>query len=443
MKRLVDWHLRAWKDDSKRKPLLLRGARQVGKTYAVRQLAKSFHSFIELNCEELAKARSIFEQDLDVERILLEISLLTKTTIVPGETLLFLDEVQVTPQAILALRYFYEKMPKLHVIAAGSLLDFAIEQVGVPVGRVNMLYVYPLSFMEFLRAVGHSQLLAVIQSKQPLSTLAHQMLLELLCQYLALGGMPEAVAAFAATKDPRESHTVLKGLIEAYRQDFSKYAKKHQIPYLNVLFNQIPHFIGDQFKYSSVHGEFKKRELAPCLDLLLRAQVVHKITHSAGHGIPLGAEVNLEHFKLIMHDVGIAQALLGLDLAAWFLNKDKDIINRGTIVEAFVGQELLCYSSPHYKSDLYYWKRESRGSQAEVDYLYDYQGKVVPIEVKSGHGSTLRSMHQFLAEHPTVRKGIRFWAENSMQTETLDSLPLYSVATLCHSDQLEALTSLI
>jgi predicted AAA+ superfamily ATPase len=442
MKRLVDWHLRTWKDSKRRKPLLLRGARQVGKTYAVRQFGKSFDSFVELNFEEISQARTLFEQDLDPERILLEIGLLTQTTIVPGRTLLFLDEVQATPRAILALRYFYEKIPELHVIAAGSLLDFAIEQVGVPVGRVSMLYVYPLSFMEFLAAIGHSQLIPAILSMQHFSAAIHNMLLDLLCQYLALGGMPEAVIAFATTKDPRESHMVLKELVEAYRQDFSKYAKKHQIPYLEVLFNQIPHFIGDQFKYSSVHGEYKKRELAPCLDLLRRAQVVHKITHSAGNGIPLGSEVNLEHFKIIMHDVGISQALLGLDLTEWFLNKDKNIVNRGTIVEAFVGQELICYSAPHYKSDLYYWRRESRGAQAEVDYLYDYQSKALPIEVKSGHGSTLRSLHQFLASHSSVNRGIRFWAENYLQMDNLDSLPLYSISTFSHPDQKEALSSL-
>lgn len=442
MKRLIDWHLRSWKDDKRRKPLLLRGARQVGKTYAVRQLGKSFASFVELNFEEISQAQILFEQDLDPERILLEIGLLSQTTIVPGKTLLFLDEVQVTPRAILALRYFYEKIPELHVIAAGSLLDFAIEQVGVPVGRVSMMYVYPLSFMEFLVAIGHSQLVSAILSMQLFSTVIHNMLLDLLRQYLALGGMPEAIAAFVSTKDPRESHLVLKGLIEAYRQDFSKYAKKHQIPYLEVLFNQIPHRIGDQFKYSSVHGEFKKRELAPCIDLLRHSHVIHKITHSAGNGIPLGSEVNLEHFKIIMHDVGITQALLGLDLAQWFLNKDKNIVNRGAVVEAFIGQELICYSAPHYKSDLYYWRRESRGAQAEVDYLYDYHSQVVPIEVKSGHGSTLRSLHQFLVVHPSVNRGIRFWAENYLQMDKLDSLPLYAVSTFSHADQKEALLSL-
>ncbi len=398
---------------------------------------------IEVNFELIPEAKSIFEKDLVPERIIWELGLHAKTTIVPGKTLLFLDEVQAAPQAILALRYFYEHMPELHVVAAGSLLDFAIEKVGMPVGRVGMLYVHPLSFIEFLAATDNAHFIEAILRQQSLSKVNHDKLLDLLGHYLAIGGLPEAVEAWVSTKDPRASYEAQKQLIETYRLDFPKYSKKHQIQYLEVLFSQIPHFIGDQFKYSSVHGEFKKRELAPCLDLLRRANVVHQITHSAGNGIPLGAEVNLERFKTIFLDVGISQALLGLDLNAWFLNPDKDLVNRGTITEAFVGQELLCYCPPKWKTDLYFWKREDAGAQAEVDYLYEYQGKVLPIEVKSGHGSTLRSLHQFLQTHPKSPKGIRFWSENYLLSDKLDSRPLYAVATLAHPDQKEALQSLV
>lgn len=432
-----------WKNDPRRKPVVLKGARQVGKTHAVRQLGRHFDSMIEVNFELIPEAKSIFEKDLVPERIIWELGLHAKTTIVPGKTLLFLDEVQAAPQAILALRYFYEHMPELHVVAAGSLLDFAIEKVGMPVGRVGMLYVHPLSFIEFLAATDNAHFIEAILRQQSLSKVNHDKLLDLLGHYLAIGGLPEAVEAWVSTKDPRASYEAQKQLIETYRLDFPKYSKKHQIQYLEVLFSQIPHFIGDQFKYSSVHGEFKKRELAPCLDLLRRANVVHQITHSAGNGIPLGAEVNLERFKTIFLDVGISQALLGLDLNAWFLNPDKDLVNRGTITEAFVGQELLCYCPPKWKTDLYFWKREDAGAQAEVDYLYEYQGKVLPIEVKSGHGSTLRSLHQFLQTHPKSPKGIRFWSENYLLSDKLDSRPLYAVATLAHPDQKEALQSLV
>lgn len=443
MKRLIDWHLETWKKEEKRKPLLLKGARQIGKTYAVRELGKKFASFVEINFELVPEAKTIFEKDLVPERIIWELGLLAQTKIIPGETLLFLDEIQMAPQAILALRYFYEMMPKLHVVAAGSLLDFVLEKVGMPVGRISMLYVYPLSFMEFLSATGHSSFAAAIMQQLSFSDIIHDKLLDLLGQYLAIGGMPEAVSAWIQTKDPRAAYEAQKGLVETYRLDFPKYAKKHQLSYLDVLFNQIPHFIGGQFKYSSVHGEYKKRELAPCIDLLRRANVLHCVTHSAGNGVPLGAEVNLERFKMIFLDVGLSQALLGLDLAAWFLNPDKDLVNRGNIVEAFVGQELLVYGSPKWKNDLYFWKRESKGALAEVDYLLDENGVVVPIEVKSGHGSTLRSMHQFLLEHPKSQYGLRFWSEKSQQMGTIDSRPLYAVASIAHPDQKQALLNLI
>lgn len=442
MKRLIDWHLKTWKNSSKRKPLVLRGARQVGKTYAVRQLGKEFEGMVEVNFELVPDAKSIFEKDLVPERILWELGLLAQTPIVPGKTLIFLDEIQAAPQAILALRYFYELMPEVHVIAAGSLLDFAIEKVGMPVGRVSMLYVYPLCFLEFLSAIGQGQFIESILKQHPFSEILHDKLLDFLGHYLAIGGIPEAVTSWVETKDPRASYEAQKELIETYRQDFSKYAKKHQIPYLDILFNQIPYFIGEQFKYSSVHGQYKKRELAPCLDLLRRANIVHQITHTAGNGVPLGAEVNLDWFKTILLDVGISQALLGLNLPAWFLNPDKNLINRGTIVEAFVGQEILCYDSPKWKTDLFYWKREEKSAQAEIDYLFDSQGKIIPIEVKSGHGTTLRSMHQFLSEHPKSPKGIRFWAENYLISEKIDSRPLYAIATLAHPDQNEALVTL-
>lgn len=421
---------------------MLRGARQVGKTHAVRTLGSSFESFVELNFELLPEAKSLFEQNLVPERIVWELELLTKKKIIPGKTLLFFDEVQAAPQVILALRYFYELMPDLHVIAAGSLLDFAIEKVGMPVGRISTLYVYPLSFLEFLAATGNNLFIQPILEEHPISEINHNRLIDLVSFYLVIGGMPEVVATWIETKSPTASCEVQKQLIETYRQDFPKYAKTHQAKYVETLFNQIPHFIGKQFKYSVVHGEFKKRELAPCLDLLCHANVIHRITHSAGNGIPLGAEVNLEHFKLIFLDVGISQALLGLDLSAWFLNQDKELVNRGSAAEAFVGQELLCYASPKWREDLHFWKREASGSLAEVDYLHEQNGMVIPVEVKSGHGSTLRSLHQFLLERPKSQYGVRFSSQPPSSMEKLLSKPIYTVASLAHSDQREAIQSL-
>jgi len=444
MKRLMDWHLKQWKVDQHRKPLLIRGARQVGKTYGVRQLAKSFENLVEINFERKKEANKIFEKDLVPERILQELSLFSGKAIVPGKTLLFFDEVQECPEAIQSMRYFFEEMPSLHLVAAGSLLDFALEKIGLPVGRISSLYVYPLSFMEFLTAIGESLIAKAILSHEkgiPMGDAIHSKLLDLVGQYLSIGGMPEAVAKWIQTKSPLESFKVHHQLADTYRQDFQKYAKKHQIKYLDALFNEIPRHVGQQFKYSEIHGEYKKRELAPCLDLLCLANVVHKVHHSAGNGLPLGAESNTEWFKVIFLDTALCQAILGLDLSAWFLDSREAFINRGEIVEAFIGQELLCYAIPYRRTDLYFWKAETP-SQAEVDYLYDYKSNIIPIEAKSGDGRTLKSMHRFLESHLYSPYGIRFSAQNYSIFQKIDSRPLYATASLAHGEQMESLKSL-
>ena len=444
MKRLMDWHLKQWKVDQHRKPLLIRGARQVGKTYGVRYLGKDFESFVEINFERRKDANKIFEKDLDPERILQELSLFTGKVIVPGTTLLFLDEVQECPEAIQSMRYFFEEMPSLHLIAAGSLLDFALEKIGLPVGRVSSLYVYPLSFMEFLVAIGESLTAKAVLSHEkgvPMGDAIHSKLLDLVGRYLSIGGMPEAIVKWIETKNPLESFKVHHQLADTYRQDFQKYAKKFQIKYLDTLFNQIPRHIGKQFKYSEIHGEYKKRELAPCLDLLCLANVVHKIHHSAGNGFPFGAEMNTEWFKIIFLDTVLCQAILGLDLSVWFLDPREAFVNRGEIVEAFIGQELLCYSISYRKTDLYFWKAETP-SQAEVDYLYDYKGSIIPIEAKCGDGRTLKSMHRFLESHLNSPYGIRFSAQNYSIFQKIDSRPLYATASLAHEEQLASLRAL-
>ncbi|MBA3722232.1 MAG: ATP-binding protein [Parachlamydiaceae bacterium] len=444
MKRLMDWHLIQWKDNPHRKPLLIRGARQVGKTYGVRQFGKSFQNIVEINFERKKDANKIFEKDLVPERIVQELSLFSGQSIIPGKTLLFFDEIQECPEAIRSMRYFFEEMPLLHVIAAGSLLDFALEKTGLPVGRISSLYVFPLSFMEFLVAIGETLIAEAVLSHEkniPMGEAIHSKLLDLVGQYLSIGGMPEAVAKWILTKSPLESFKVHHQLIDTYRQDFQKYAKKHEIKYLDALFNEIPRHIGRQFKYSEIHGEYKKRELAPCLDLLCLANVVHKIHYSAGNGLPLGAETNSEWFKIIFLDTALCQAILGLDLATWFLDSRQAFVNRGEIVEAFIGQELLCYSIPYRRTDLYFWKAESP-NQAEVDYLYDYINTIIPIEAKSGDGRTLKSMHRFLDQRANSPFGVRFSAQNYSMFQKIDSRPLYATISLANEEQKESLKSL-
>jgi predicted AAA+ superfamily ATPase len=433
MKRLIDHYLLEWKKSAYRKSLLLRGARQVGKTFAVRQLGKTYKSFVEINFEITTSAKDVFEYDLEPDRIISALSLIAGQQIVPGETLLFFDEIQQTPRALTALRYFYEKVPELHVIAAGSLLDFTIRSVGIPVGRVSSLYMYSLSFFEFLCACGYEMLAEEIMPGKyhgQLSDVVHRKLLMLFGEYCAIGGMPEAVMRWRETKSPLLCFEIHHTLIDTYRQDFDKYAEQFQIKYLVKLFNAIPRLLGTKFKYSAIEGEYRKRDLAPCLDLLETAGVVHSVMRSAGNGVPLGAEVSFEQFKLILLDCALSQAILGLDLRAWFLTAEQEFVNKGAIIEALIGQELLAYAHPAHKTHLYYWTRNAPGSEAEVDYLITDQGKVIPVEVKSGAGSTLRSMHMFLDSHENAPYGLRFSTQNYSIHEKVHSYPLYAVATV-------------
>lgn len=432
MKRIVDAYLAQWKTDQNRKPLLLRGARQVGKTHAVRELGKTFDHYVEINFERNQRALAIFDNDksLDPKRVLQDIFVLSDEKIIPGATLLFFDEIQMAPRAITALRYFYEEMPELHVIAAGSLLDFAIEKTGIPVGRVRSLYMYPLSFIEFLTALGKKSVVELLlkSSNHASRSGIHEDLLDLVGKYLAVGGMPEAVNRWIETGNINECLMVHQDIIDTYQQDFGKYAKTSQINHVERVFSNIPHQLGGKFKYTVVEGDYRKRELAPALDLLRTAGIVHKIFHTAAQGIPLGAEVNLDCYKAMLMDVAINQKILGLETGSWILEPLKMFTNKGAVVEAFVGQEILAYADPRQKAQLYYWQRIAKSSTAEVDYLLQDQENIIPIEVKSGHGSTLRSIKMFLETHGSAPYGVRFSAQDYSVYDRIHSYPLYAVA---------------
>jgi hypothetical protein len=432
MKRTIDYFLLEWKNRQNHKPLLLRGARQVGKTHAVRELGKKFTNFVEVNLELNETARNIILKDLDPNRIIRHLSEILQTPIVPGKTLLFFDEIQNTPSAIIALRYFYELIPELHVIAAGSLLDFAIEQVGIPVGRVSSLYMYPMSFLEFLVALGNDVWAKLIlehkTNNEPFSEPLHEKLLGVVGEYLAIGGMPEAVKEWVKTKQSRESKIVHSDLLFNYQQDFEKYSKKHQIKYLNLIFSKVTEQLSTKFMYSRI-GEYKKRELEPALELLEKAGILYKVFRSSGQGIPIGAQADLNDFKVIFLDVGLSQALLKLDITSWFIEPMSTFVNKGTLVEAFVGQEILAYSDPISKESLFYWRRDNRNSEAEIDYMVQLNDKVVPVEVKAGKSKRIKSMQIFLESHPGSSNGLRFSADNYLIYQKINSYPLYAVAT--------------
>src|SRR3990167_8028932 len=287
MKRLLFYNLLHWRYSSGRTPLLLRGARQVGKTHIVRQLGKTFKHFIELNFEKNPELIKIFEHDLDPVRITREISLALNAAIEPDNTLLFIDEIQEVPNAVTALRYFYEELPMLHVIGAGSLVDFAIERVGVPVGRISFLYMYPMSFIEYLCAKDMQRLAIEIinhNPTEPLNEAIHIKALRLLGEYMAIGGMPKVIHQWITQQDVHSCMQILQNIKNAYEQDFTKYAKNNEIKYVDLLFKQVPRLICQRFKYSHLSTDFRKRELEPALWLLEKAGIINQVTHSNGNG---------------------------------------------------------------------------------------------------------------------------------------------------------------
>ncbi len=430
MKRLLIYELNEWRNSTHRKPLLLRGARQVGKTHLVRQFGNTFDSFVEINFEKNPSLIQIFDYDLSPSRIIKELSIVLNKKIEPGKTLLFFDEIQQAPLAITAMRYFYEEMPSLHLIAAGSLVDFAIEKVGVPVGRISFLYMYPMSFIEFLHATNNRLLGMELVNHKPselMSDVIHQKGLKLLGEYMVVGGMPQSVAQWVENQDIELCNQVLQDIKNAYEQDFEKYSKKNQIKYVELLFKQIPTLICQHIKYSNLKTIYRKRELEPALLLLEKAGIVHKVIQTVGSGVPLAAQANVDRFKLMMLDVALNQNILGFNYKEWLIEPTVALVNKGNISESFVGQEFLAYSSSRIKQQLYYWHREARSSNAEVDYLSLIGSKIIPVEVKSGHGGNLQSMKMFLETHPESPYGIRFSTHNYSVFDNIHSYPLYAV----------------
>ncbi|MBP6869990.1 ATP-binding protein [Candidatus Babeliales bacterium] len=430
MKRIIDYYLLEWKWSRLRKPLLLRGARQVGKTYAARQLGATYESFVEINLEYEPETHKAFSGKLDPKEIITILSAQIVQKIIPGKTLLFIDEIQACPQAIIALRYFYELMPELHIIAAGSLLDFAIAQVGAPVGRIQALYMHPISFIEYLANTNPIIVQTFLDhpATVPIQEPIHTKCLQLLSRYLAIGGMPQAIQDWINYQDPLAISSIHTSILDFYRQDFNKYAKNHEIKYVEKIFNQIPHQLGNKFKYSLIDGDYRKRELSPALDLLITAGIARKVYYAAGQGVPLGAQQSDLDYKVIFLDVGLAQSILKLNLAQWLTQPLQEFINKGSLVEAFVGQELATYSNPATDNNLYYWHKDSSPQQAEIDYLLEIETNIIPIEVKSGDGRTLKSLHRFLDLHTQSPYGIKFSTQNYFVHEKIHSLPLYAIA---------------
>lgn len=433
MFRSIERHLEQWKIAPSRKPLVIRGARQVGKTYSVRQLGKTFTHFVEVNFEKDRQLAGLFSGSLDPRPICEKLAVYYRTPIIAGSTLLFFDELQACPDAIRSLRFFHEEFPELHLVAAGSLLEFALTEIpSHGVGRLANLFMHPLSFREFMTALGEEALIQMVMAgsaAQPVDDLLHRRLLELLRVFLIIGGMPEVVQHYVEQRDILGCQRLLGDIILTSRDDFAKYRHRAPLARLDEVFHAIAFQAGGKFKYSGIDPTVKSTLYKECLDMLTQAGLVHKVQHTAARGIPLGAQIKPNMFKAIHFDVGIQQRLQRNDISALLTSPRLDDINKGNIAEAFVGTELVKHSPPNLPPALYYWHREAKSSNAEVDYVLQKGDDIVPLEVKSDSKGSMQSMNLFLKER-SLPYGIRISTENFSAYDAIQVVPLYAVGNL-------------
>ncbi|MCL2065859.1 MAG: AAA family ATPase [Treponema sp.] len=432
-KRNIDAVLAEWSHEKNRKPLLLRGARQVGKTAAVRMLGNSFEHYVEINFDSDADASQFFTQNLDPAELCSRLSLYYRTPIEPGKTLLFFDEIQSCVPAIKTLRYFYEKYPQQHLIAAGSLLEFALEEIpSFGVGRIHSVFMYPFSFYEFLGAMGdqmHAEACRAAAPANPLPGPIHKQLVDRLKIFLLIGGMPESIVSYVQNRDLLHSQQVIEDLLATFRDDFSKYRSRVPLLVLNEVFESVMYQAEGKFVYERAAEGTGNVRVKQALDLLIMAGLAYPVTHSAANGIPLGAEINPKYRRIIPCDTGIFLHILGIEKSQILLAEDFNTVNRGALAEIHTGLELQKNGGTHARRQLFCWRREKAQSSAQIDYLIQKGSSIVPIEVKSGTQGGMKSLRSFM-EEKKIDRGVRTSLENFAKKDYFDIYPLYAISNL-------------
>lgn len=429
--RIIDRYLSEWATRPVHKPILLRGARQVGKSTAVRHLGESFKYYVEINLEKQSNYIDLFKKDLDVTRIVPQMAAMCGTPIVPNETLLFIDEIQESQEAIMTLRYFKEDMPNLHVIAAGSLLEFVLDEIPTfGVGRIHSMYMFPMTFDEFLLANGEQLLLDArgqANIDAPLPTPLHEKLIGLMRTFMLVGGMPESVVKWVQTHDFLQCQEVQDDIITGYEADFPKYKKKVDPQLLIATMKSAATQATKKFVYSRVPGEYKTAEVKKALDLLIKAGILIPVTHSSGNGLPLGDESDESIRKILLLDTGLMLRLLNMTMgdtsaitAQILTATAADLVNKGPMAEMLAGLELLHYLTPNLHHDLYYWVRQAKNATAEIDYLLSRDMQVLPFEVKAGVQGGMKSLWDFMREKK-LDQAVRCSLENFGKFDYIDA----------------------
>jgi hypothetical protein len=427
--------LLAWRKAPRRKVLLVRGARQVGKTYLVRELGKQFRSVLEINFLEDKQAHHFFSGDLRASGIIEQLQAYYNVSIIDEETLIFFDEVQECPNALTALRFFHEQRPDLHVVAAGSLLEFALSEIpSFGVGRIESLFIHPVSFEEYIQAAGEERLCRYLRSAgpEPIANPLHEKLTSHLKKFLFHGGLPEVVSSFLDRRNYQEANELIDHLRRSFEDDFAKYRKRVPSDRLSNVFRSVALQAGKKFIHSHAYPDAQAGPVHQAVELLERAGIIERVYHTAANGLPLGGEVDTKKYKSFHFDHGIYQRMIGVTPAE-FIVKDFNPINKGAMAEVYVGCALRAAAPRFSREPLYYWHRESKSSNAEVDYVVQCNESIVPIEVKSGTRGKMQSLRMFLEEKQHTGRsplGVRVSLENFGRVDNILVVPLYAVSQI-------------
>lgn len=434
--RNVEKSLEKWASNPFRKPLVLRGARQVGKTTVVNRLGRQFENFIALNLEKSA-AKELVESTDDVKKLLPLLFLYADKPQKNGRTLLFIDEIQNSPHAVSLLRYFYEELPEIHVIAAGSLLETMLDKhISLPVGRVEYMAVHPCSFPEFLTATGNERFAEIIAHPEN-STAFHQELLALFNRYALIGGMPEVVARYAAERDIVSLSKTYNQLLNAYKNDVEKYAQSHtQAAVIRYILEEGWAFSGQRITLGAfAESPYKARETGEAFRTLSKAMLLDLVYPTTHTRLPVVSDLKKSP-KLFWLDAGLVNYAAGIQ-KEYLQHTDLADAWRGAAAEQIVAQELQALSDD-VGFKLNFWMRNKRGSSAEVDFVWIDNGEIIPVEVKNGHNAHLKSLHQFMDE-TNHNLAVRVWSGkfsvDTVKTSggkifQLINLPFYMVAAL-------------
>lgn len=425
MKREVLKQLYDWKAKNSRKPLIIRGARQVGKTWLIKEFGKqAYKQYAYINFEDNELAKELFQHDFDIERILITLRLITGISI-DQDTLIIFDEIQEVPRGLTALKYFQEKAPEYHIIAAGSLLGIALHKNdSFPVGKVDFIDLYPLSFAEFLDAMGQQDFITLLEKKDwnTISIFRYK-LIELLRQYFFIGGMPEVVASFISNKDFREARQLQQNILDSYDRDFSKHAPIAEVPRIRMVWKSIQTQLSKEnrkYIYGLIKEGARAKEFELAIEWLIDAGLIYKVSRTKKGQLPLSAYEDFSAFKLFMVDLGLMCAMGNLPA--------KVLLEGDTLFTDFKGAITEQYVMQQFKSvkdlSIYYWSADN--SRGELDFLLQHDGQIIPVEVKAEENLQSKSLRSFIERNKGMH-GVRFSMSDYREQDWLTNYPLYSV----------------